>query len=74
MMISTIISFFFGGKVAANYCRLRGTRVVSAFLMVSPNVCTELQPIGILRQMLSLSNDNSLLLPFEISMHGNFKS
>ena len=52
----------FNRKESSKYCCLRGTWVVSVFPLASTNVHTELKPIGIERQPLSLSNENSLLL------------
>ena len=49
-------------KGAVNYCHLIGTAIVSIFLLLVTKCIHLCQPIGIQRQPLSLSNNNSLLL------------
>ena len=51
-------------KRAVKYCHLKGVRAVSVFLLDSTNVHAELQPIGLQRNPLSFSNNNTLLYNF----------
>ena len=51
-------------KGAVKYCHLKGTTVVSVFLLTVTQCVDLCQLIGIQRQLLSLSNVNILVLSF----------